>query len=90
MARLARRLGLVGAAVLTAAPVFWSVAASAEPEAAQEREQPHAEASPDSDADIEVLRVRGLRTGRFIDSPSAFSSHIDPADYAGEIGRAHV
>lgn len=89
MGSLARALGLAAAAVLAAAPALWPTVASAEPETARAARgdaatDPEPETDTDDEDEIEVVRVLGLRTGRFIEAPSAFSTHIDPADYANE------
>ncbi len=61
MSRLARRSRLAGAAALVAASALSASAASADGD----------------DGDVEVIRVVGIRTGRFLDAPSAATTHID-------------
>ncbi len=63
---------LTGAAALAVVPVLaFSVVSVATPANAQDRVQ------PDDDPEMEVVRVTGIRTGRFLDAPSASVTHID-------------
>lgn len=66
---------LVGVAILIAAPTLALLASAAEP-------PPTAPLA--DDPSIEEIRVTGIRTGRFLDAPSAATSTIDPADYQAE------